>query len=219
MSAFTSVRFFKYCVIGMVVCFCMFGGKPLPLAGKLAAGENKSASLVNLLTAYLVESQTLNFYLACAEKAEAEGFPGAAYLFRGAARSEQVLQENHADAIKKMGGVLPGEIKTPPVQATGENLQTAIKQESAKYNDLYPAFLDKARQEREKAALRTFNFAKSAAGVHIEFFKQASADPGGWEKASRTFWVCSICGHLVTALNFSQCPICFNPLDKYVQVK
>jgi len=47
----------------------------------------------------------------------------------------------------------------------------------------------------------------------------ALSDPEAWEKKDRTFHVCVVCGNLVTELNFDECPICFNPLDKYVQVK
>jgi len=222
MRSLKKARFFKHCLFWVAVSFLLVPGQENErlMAGKYpTAVENESSSLENLLTAYNIECNDYNLYRAFSEKAQREGYPGTAYLFRAAAESIKVQRENHAEAIKTMKGTPKSDLKTPVVQSTGENLETAIKEESARYTDLYPVFLKKAREERNKIALRTFNFAKSAAEGQFKFFTQASASLETWEKEKRNFRVCSICGNLVTALNFSECPICFNPLDKYFQVK
>jgi len=222
MVSLKKMRFFKYCLLGAVVSFLLVSGQGNErlMAGKYStAGENETSSLENLLTAYNIESNDYNLYRAFSEKAQQEGYPGIAYLFRAAAESIKVQKENHAEAIKTMKGTPKSDLKTPVVQSTEENLKTAIKEESAKYTDFYSVFLKKAREERNKTALRTFNFAKSAAEGQFKFFTQASASLEAWEKEKRNLWVCSICGNMVTEINFSECPICFNPVDKYFQVK
>ncbi len=221
MPGLIKTRFFKYCLLWAAVAFLpvLGQGNEGLMTGKYAAVANETNSLENLLTAYNIESNAYNLYRAFSEKADKEGHPGVAYLFRAVLEAINVQRENHAEAIKTMKGTPKSELKTPVVKSTGENLQIAIKEESARYTDLYPVFLKKAREERNKMALRTFNFSKSAAEGQFKFFTEASTGLEAWEKEKRNFWVCSICGNMVTALNFSECPICFNPLDKYVQVK
>lgn len=50
--------------------------------------------------------------------------------------------------------------------------------------------------EGDKDALRSFNYAKTA----------------------RVFYVCAVCGHTATNLNFEKCASCFNSKDRYVNV-
>ena len=120
-------------------------------AGKFAAAEQETGNtLENLLNAYQRESNSYNLYRAFSQKAEAEGHPGVAYLFRAVMASTQVQLENHADAIRKMKGTPKSEPQTPGVHSTLENLQSAIKEASVKTNNFYPVFLKKAREERER---------------------------------------------------------------------
>jgi len=204
---------FYYFTLSVVLSFFLVQGNE-----RLRAGD-ETGTLENLLTAYNDESNTYNLYRAFSQKAEEEGALQAAYLFRAILRSIRVQVDNHAEAVKKMNGTPKSDPETPGVGSTAENLKTALKKESAKFNDLYPAFITTARRERNRTAIRTFNFAKSAAAGHITFLTDALSDPEAWEKKDRTFHVCVVCGNLVTGLNFDECPICFNPLDKYVQVK
>jgi rubrerythrin len=220
MHRFCKVRAVKSWILLAAVCFLLGPGDQWLQAGKYAAVENENTNtLENLLNAYQRESDSYTLYQAFAQKAESEGHLGVAQLFRAAMASIKVQLKNHADAIQKMKGTPKSEPKAPDVHSTLENLQSAIKDASAKVNDFYPVVLQKARAEREKIALRTFNFSKSAAAGQLEFFNEASTHLETWEKTQRNFWVCSVCGNMVTALNFTECPICFNPLDKYFQVK
>jgi rubrerythrin len=220
MSRLIRVGFIKFFVLLAAVSFFLVQGGNEPLqAGKVTPGEKETNTIENLLTGYNIESNAYNIYQAFSQKAEKEGYPRIAHLFRAVLRSIKVQMENHAEAVKKMNGTPKSDLKTPMVKSTEENLQIAVKEEFGRYSHLYPAFLKKARRERNKIALRTFNFSKSAAGEHLNFFKEASAHLEGWEKKNRNFLVCIICGNMVTALTFDECPICFNPLEKYVQVK
>ncbi|HTR99871.1 MAG TPA: rubrerythrin family protein, partial [Bacteroidota bacterium] len=70
-------------------------------------------TLENLKVAFAGESQAFQKYSAFARKAEQEGFPVIARLFRLTAQAELIHAEGH---FKSMEGV----------KSTGENLQAAI---------------------------------------------------------------------------------------------
>ena len=71
----------------------------------------------NLKTAFAGESQANRKYLAFARRAERDGFPQIAKLFRAAAEAETIHALSH---LQNMGGVA----------STVENLQAAIAGET-----------------------------------------------------------------------------------------
>ncbi|MHA1886346.1 MAG: rubrerythrin family protein, partial [Promethearchaeota archaeon] len=70
----------------------------------------------NLKAAFAGESQANRKYLAFAEKADKDGFPQIAKLFRAAAEAETVHAHNH---LRVLGGI----------KSTEENIQAAIEGE------------------------------------------------------------------------------------------
>ena len=74
----------------------------------------------NLRAAFAGESQANRKYLAYAEKADADGYPQAARLFRAAAAAETVHAHSHLRALKAIGG-------------TPDNIKDAIKGETHEY--------------------------------------------------------------------------------------
>jgi rubrerythrin len=70
-------------------------------------------SIENLKEAFAGESQANRRYLAFAKKAEGEGYPQIARLFRAAAEAETVHAHNHLRALKG-------------IRSTKENVQEAI---------------------------------------------------------------------------------------------
>jgi len=81
----------------------------------------------NLKNAFAGESQAHMRYLIFAKKAEEEGFPNVARLFRAISYAEQVHATNHYDVI----GMIRG---------SSDNLQVAIDGETYEVNEMYPAF-------------------------------------------------------------------------------
>ena len=77
----------------------------------------------NLKTAFAGESQANRKYLAFAKKAELEGYPHIAKLFRAAAAAETVHAHAHLRAI---GGI----------KSTAENLEEAIGGEGYEFRDM-----------------------------------------------------------------------------------
>ena len=137
-----------------------------------ASADTKPAgkTLVNLETAFNGESNAQARYLAFAKKADADGLPPVASLFRAAARAEEIHAANHAKVIRALGGVPQAQIEEPKVGATKENLDAAIKGESYERDTMYPDFIKTARSEGQKGALESFNYAKSAEAEHPKLY-------------------------------------------------
>ncbi len=182
------------------------------------AQEKKAAlTLDNLMAAFNGESNAHARYLAFAEKADQEGFKGAAVLFRAAARAEEIHAANHAKVIVALGGTAKADIQKPEVKTTRENLEAAIKGESYERDTMYPEFIAKARQDGNKDALRSFNYAKTAEAEHAKLYKAALDNMDGWKQA-KTVYVCPVCGYTTVAIDFTKCPSCFTPKEKYISV-
>ena len=175
-------------------------------------------TLANLQTAFDGESNARVRYLAFAQKAETEGYGKAASLFRAAARAEEIHANNHAEVIRKLGATPAADVKAPDVKSTPENLQAAIKGESYERDTMYPEFLKQAREEGNKDAVRTFNFAKEAEAEHAKLYTEASGNLAQWKTTGQTFYVCPSCGFTTGNLNFEKCPVDFTPREKFLAI-
>ena len=107
----------------------------------------------DLKAAFAGESQAKMKYLAFAQKADEEGCLQVAKVFRAAAEAETVHAINH---LKVMNGI----------SGTEENLKEAVKGENYEHTTMYPGFIETAKKEGNKNALRSFTFANKAEQVH-----------------------------------------------------
>ncbi|MGE0482084.1 MAG: rubrerythrin family protein [Phycisphaerae bacterium] len=176
------------------------------------------STLENLLAAYEGESNAHARYVEFAKKADQEGFGQVASLFRAAARAEQIHAGTHAEAIKKLRGTPKANIEKPEVKTTRENLEAALKGESYERDTMYPEFLARAKADKNREAIETFNYALTAEREHARLYKEALDNLDAWKSGKREFFVCSVCGLTTTKLDFSKCASCFSPKEKYEKV-
>jgi rubrerythrin len=176
-------------------------------------------TLDNMQAAFNGESNAHARYLAFAKQADAEGYGEVASLFRAAARAEEIHAGNHAAVIKEMGAIPQAKIDAPEVKSTRENLEAAIKGETYERDTMYPEFLKLARADRNKAAIKSLNFAKTAEEEHAKLYTAALSNLAHLKgtKAS-TFLVCPKCGFTTRETNFSKCPSCFTPKEEFEKV-
>ncbi len=97
----------------------------------------------NLKEAFAGESQANRRYLYFAQKADVEGEPDIAALFRSVAEGETGHTFGHFDFLAEVGDPVTGE----PVGATSDNLKSAIAGETYEYTEMYPGFAKTARDE------------------------------------------------------------------------
>jgi rubrerythrin len=163
-------------------------------------------SIENLKVAFAGESQANRKYLAFAKRAEAEGFPQIARLFRAAAAAETVHAINH---LKAMEGVL----------STAENLQVAIGGESYEVVSMYPPMLMDAAADGDKRAERSFKYALEVEKVHEDLYRQAAdAVAKGKDAPETEYYVCPICGYTHEGPLEGKCPVCNTPADKFEKI-
>jgi len=102
-----------------------------------------SKTEANLKEAFAGESQANRRYLYFAQKADVEGYPDVAALFRSVAEGETGHAFGHFDFLREVGDPVTG----VPVGATGDNLKSAIEGETYEYTEMYPGFAKTARDE------------------------------------------------------------------------
>ncbi|MHA1805859.1 MAG: rubrerythrin family protein [Promethearchaeota archaeon] len=157
----------------------------------------------NLKTAFAGESQANRKYLAFAGQAEKEGFPQVAKLFRAAATAETIHAHNH---LRTLGGI----------KSTRENLKEAIGGEYYEFNEMYPKFLEDAKNEGNKDAERTFYFANEVEKIHYGLYEKAlKAVEAGKDLEKKEVRVCPVCGYTVEGDVPDKCPVCGTPGSKF----
>ena len=160
----------------------------------------------NLQAAFAGESQANRMYLAFAKKAEADGRPQVAKLFRAAAAAETVHAHAH---LRVMGGI----------KDTKENLQTAIEGEGHEFKQMYPEFIQQAEAEGNKAALISFRNANAVEEIHYHLYSEAlRAVEAGQDLPAASIHVCDVCGNTVIGESPEKCPICGAPKARFEEV-
>ena len=102
-----------------------------------------SKTHANLKEAFASESQANRRYLYFAQKADVEGHPEVAALFRSIAEGETGHAFGHFDFLAEAGDPVTDE----PVGATEDNLRAAIAGETYEFTEMYPGFARTARDE------------------------------------------------------------------------
>jgi rubrerythrin len=157
----------------------------------------------DLKAAFAGESQASRKYLAFAKKAENEGYPQVARLFRAAAHAETIHAHNHLRAL--------GEIKS-----TTENLQAAIGGENYEVISMYPEFIKDAETEEFKKALTSFRWAMEVEKVHEGLYRKAlQALEAKQDTPEVEYYVCPVCGYTHEGSMSERCPVCNTPAERF----
>jgi rubrerythrin len=147
-----------------------------------------------LKEAFAGESQANRKYLAFAAKADQEGFPQVARLFRAAAEAETVHAHSHLRALNG-------------IHSTKENLGEAISGETHEFKTMYPEMIEAAKAEAQKVAERSFSYASSVEKVHAELY-QKLLDGLGKSQEIYSYYVCPVCGYTAEKQAPGTCPVC-----------
>ena len=150
----------------------------------------------NLKAAFAGESQAHMKYAIFADKADKEGYPEVARLFRAISYAERVHATNH---LRTLGGI----------RDTVANLETSLQGENYENTDMYPAFDAVARLQEEKGAVRSIHYALEAEKIHEVMYSEAKEVVGtGQDIASAPVFVCPVCGHTAITQAPDKCPVC-----------
>ena len=126
----------------------------------------------NLKEAFAAESQANRRYLYFAQKADVEGHPDVAALFRSVAEGETGHAFGHLDFLAELGDPVTG----GPVGPTEDNLTSAIEGETYESAEMYPGFARTARDEGFTQVAEWFETLARAETSHVGRLTQGLAD-------------------------------------------
>ena len=161
----------------------------------------------NLQETFAGESQANRRYLFFAEKAEEEGHPQIARLFRAAAEAETVHAHNHFNAMDGVG-------------STRDNLLAGVVGEHYEFTRMYPPFIEQAEVENNKRAQRSFEYANEVEQIHHRYFEEAlKTFEAGQQLKDEPYFVCPVCGNTVAGEAPEKCPVCGTLASKFKRVE
>jgi rubrerythrin len=164
-----------------------------------------SKTMENLKEAFAGESQANRKYLAYAKKADEEGHPQAARMFRAAAAAETVHAHAH---LRAMGGI----------GTTRDNLKDAVAGETHEFKNMYPAMIETAVAEGESQAATSFRYANAVEETHAKLY-QGILDGLDGAQEEYPYFVCPVCGHTVGKAAPEKCPVCGTAGSRFTKIE
>ena len=158
----------------------------------------------HLAEAFAGESQAHVRNLAYAHKAEEEGLPAVARLFRAVALAEKV----HADEyLKYLEGV---------VGSSADNLGRAFEHEIKAKQEIYPRLVKEAFNLGREDVAWSFIRARDVEDRHASLYKDALSALAGERQVD--YHVCTVCGYVFDQDPPPECPVCRSPRPKFQHV-
>lgn len=189
-----------------------------------------SKTTENLHKALVGEAEACVRYLGFARKADEEGYPGVARLFRAASCSEKTHAQSHQsvlqaeneivellDSEEKLDHAIGQLMAAGDIKGTLENLQAAIEGETFEFKTMYPAMIKDAIAEKQLEARHSLEYAMSIEMLHAKLFKKALAAPEKDEIDS--YFVCPLCGYTVESKAPGKCPYCGVDKEKFHHIQ
>jgi len=158
----------------------------------------------NLMDAFTGESKAGRKYLAYAQQAEREGYSQAAKLFKAVSAAEAI----HALAHLRLLGM---------VKSTAENLEESISGETHTFTKMYPAMIQDAEEEGQKAAAITMGFAAEVEEGHARLYRKVLDDLENLPGAD--YYVCAVCGYTAENEIPDTCPVCKSSSNVFFQIE
>ena len=154
-----------------------------------------------LYQAYTGEAKAALRLKVYAEKANEEGYPQMAKLFRVIAFSEEI---HGARALRVLGRVM----------STEKNLAASFESETKVAEVAYNEFIKQAEEEGNTAAALHFSQSRDVEEVHAKLYKEAMGH--FMEERETTYYVCEVCGFVSDGIQPDECPVCGALKEQFV---
>ena len=171
---------------------------------------------LNLVSAFSGESQAHMRYLLFAKRAKEVGYPNISRLFTAVAYAERIHAGNHYRNIMTkgsqttFGGALFGG------RSTVEDLQHGIDGEHHEVEEMYPAYIAVAKDQKEYGAEITFRYALEAEKTHAGLYSRAKEAVEQKKDADfKQIGVCEVYGWTTEGEIPDQCPVCKAKKEKF----
>jgi rubrerythrin len=123
----------------------------------------------NLQHAFAIDSQANRRYLFFAQRADIEGYPDSAGMFKNVADSQTGHAHGHLEYLEAGSG---DPVTGLPIGDTEDNLKSAIAGETREHADLYPGFAQAARDEGFVEIAEWFETLARSKKAHADRFAQ-----------------------------------------------
>lgn len=158
----------------------------------------------NLALAFAAESKASVRNEVFAKKADQEGCPQIARLFRAVSDAESVHAHRYLLLLRGKIG------------STEENLKTAFQNEIKANVDEYPKLMKDASDESKKTVLKAFSQSRDVESRHAELYKKAMNDM--LTDRDTAYFVCQVCGYISEDEAPEKCPICGAVTGKFKRI-
>ena len=178
----------------------------------------KQTTEQNMIDAFGGESMAHMRYRHFADRADKDGYPNVARLFRAIAEAEFIHAGDHYRELRHLdAGRVANSMGAFGPADTAKNLGLAIAGESYEVSEMYPAFMAIAELQEEKAAYRSFDWSYQTEKMHKVLFEKAkdAVDRGG-DVVLGTVQVCQVCGYTLEGEAPDTCPVCNAPKVRFV---
>jgi len=153
-----------------------------------------------LQEAYAGEAKAALRLKVYAQKAQEEGYPQMAKLFRVVAFSEEIHGARALRVLKE-------------IKSTEENLAESFQSEQGVAAVAYGRFVREAEAERNMAAALHFSQSRDVEETHAKLYKEAMTHL--LEERETTYHVCMVCGFIADGPPPEVCPVCNAPKEKF----
>ena len=153
-----------------------------------------------LQEAYAGEAKAALRLKVYAQKAQEEGYPQMAKLFRVVAFSEEIHGARALKVLKE-------------IKSTEENLAESFQSEQGVASVAYGRFVREAEAERNTAAALHFSQSRDVEETHAKLYKEAMTHL--LEERETTYHVCMVCGFIADGQLPEVCPVCNAPKEKF----
>ena len=155
-------------------------------------------------TVYEAEAKAAFRLRLYAAKAEQEGYPQIAKLFRAISRSEEIHGERSFRALE-------------PPRETQANLEASFESETKVAGVAYQKMIQTANELGERAAATIFTHSRDVEATHARLYKAMLEHLT--EERETTYHVCTVCGYVADGTRPENCPVCGVPASKFVLVE
>ena len=152
--------------------------------------------------AYVGEAKAALRLKIYADKAEEEGYPQIARLFRVIARSEEIHGSRCLRLLKE-------------IKNTEANLAASFESETKVAGVAYDQFIKLANEEDNQAASLIFSQSRDVEDIHAKLYKEAMTHL--MEERETTYYVCKVCGYVSDGVLPDPCPVCGANKDQFYE--
>ncbi|GFZ79573.1 hypothetical protein GCM10011531_06780 [Aquaticitalea lipolytica] len=191
------------------------------IMGKTKESEDpQKLTIQHMKDAFKGETTANAKYAAFSKKAEEEGYPEIAILFKAASGAELIHANNHKVVLQRMGEEIP--VVTPEftVGSTMENLKNAIDGESYEFNTMYPNFIKDANAAGNYMAQISLTYAYKVEQKHRDFYKTAlkALEEGNVSSLPSVYYLCPTCGNTYATTAPARCEISMTDSKLFIKV-